>query len=125
MTPCKRSLLTLTAVTSPISTFLYLILVLPASKPSAVLKLIVIVGPRSSTAFTPSQAPMIKATAGINQTSETVQPRFRATAASGISKISGSTGVRSMVPPHGIPNESWVKRLRGKHRQHHDRAESD
>ncbi len=46
-----RSLLRVISSTSPISTSLHLILVLPASSPSAVLKVIVISGPFSETAL--------------------------------------------------------------------------
>src|SRR5574341_1121671 len=121
MTP-DRSLLSEICFTSPTSTFLYLIFVLPASRPSAVLKVIVIVGPRSWIAFTASHPPITTATIGISQTIENNPRRFGATAASGTSK---SRGALAIGPPQRIPNEARVKTLRREHREDHDRSEGD
>ena len=54
--------------TSPMSTFLYLILVLPGSRSSAVLKVMVTVGPVASQARTPSVRPINAARMGISHT---------------------------------------------------------
>src|ERR1700731_3176003 len=62
---CDRSRLSVTALTSPISTSLYLTLVLPGSMPSAVLKVMVMVGPVCNSACTTSDNPTSAATIGI------------------------------------------------------------
>ena len=80
-------------LTRPTSTSLYLILVLPASRPSAVTKVIEISGPLSSIALIASQPPTSTATIGINQTICSVRVDFGATAASGTSGSSGVCGV--------------------------------
>ena len=54
--------------TTPISTFLYLTLVLSTSIPSAVLKLIVARGPFSDKVFTINQPPTKTVIRGITQT---------------------------------------------------------
>ncbi len=54
----ERSSLMVIVLTSPTSTFLYLIFVLPGSKPSAALKVMVIVGPCSRTALIAIQPPI-------------------------------------------------------------------
>src|SRR5437867_5661200 len=85
-TTSEASRLSAICFTSPTSTFLYLIFVLPDASPSAVLKVIVIVGPCSSTAFTASHPPITTATRGISQTRDSDQRRFGAATASGVSK---------------------------------------
>jgi hypothetical protein len=66
----RRSSESRIVVTVPISTPLYSILVLPASRPSADLKTIVILGPSPKTLVTATQAPTTAATIGMNQTRE-------------------------------------------------------
>src|SRR5471032_2514181 len=103
------------------STFLNLILVLPASRPSPVMKLIVMVGPLSSTALTASHPRISTATIGTSQISCTRQ-RLRGTAtASGMSggKLSGGL---DMTFPCPVPDQTRVERQCGKHGQHDDRA---
>jgi hypothetical protein len=69
--------------TEPISTSLYLTWVLPGSRPSALLKTIVIAGPRSVTDLMTSAMPINAATSGITQTSEGSQLRRGAMSGSG------------------------------------------
>src|SRR5260370_36385176 len=57
-------------LTDPMSTSLYLTFVLPGSSPSALEKLIVMVGPRSTTDLTTSATPISAAISGISQTSD-------------------------------------------------------
>src|SRR5438034_974187 len=121
----ERSLVKWISFTSPTSTFLYLIFVLPASSPSAVLKVIVIVGPLSRTAFTASQPPTSAATIGISHTRDSDPRRFGTTSAGGMSSMLKSSGVLAIVSPHWIPHEPRIKRLRREHRHHHHRTERD
>ncbi len=69
-TTCEASSPMRISSTNPISTSLNLILVFPASSPSADLKVTVICGPFSVKAFTTSQPPMSAATTGTTHTSE-------------------------------------------------------
>src|SRR4029077_17433476 len=87
-------------------TSLYLILVLPASRPSAVLKVMVMVGPCSSTAFTASQPPTSTATMGMSQMSCGVKRRLGTATASGRSWASGSCGLSATRCLHGVPNQA-------------------
>src|SRR5882672_817658 len=98
-----------TPVTSPTSTSLYLILVLPASRPSAVLKLIVMTGPRSSTLLTASQPPTSAATSGISHTSCSERGDFGTATASGMSGGSDLYGVSATFVLHGIPDQARVE----------------
>ncbi len=81
-----------TLFTTPTSTFLYLILVLPASRPSPVAKLMVMVGPLSNTALTASQPPISNATIGTSQTSCRRQRERGEAIASGMSGSLGELG---------------------------------
>ena len=126
-TTVLRSSPSATSVTRPMSTSLYLILVLPASRPSAVLNLMVTVGPRSMNAWTASQAPMRAATMGTIQTSCS-EPRFFVFAtASGRSRRSGM-GVSSATAfldrvLDRVPDQPRIEGLCGKHGEHHDGTE--
>src|SRR5574338_41503 len=111
-----------TAVTWPISTSLNLILVLPASSPSALLKVMVITGPCSRMDFTASQPPMRAATMGTSQTSCRDHLDFGATSASGKADGSGRGGASGIVVLHGIPDQARVEAHRRKHRQYHHGA---
>src|SRR5262245_35325875 len=111
--------------TSPMSTSLYLIFVLPASSPSAVRKEIVTVGPRSRIAFAASHAPTTTATNGMIQMSCGVQRRGGAATASGRSGRFGSRRASGMLPLRGVPDQSRVEALGREHRQHDHRAKRD
>src|SRR5690242_17831991 len=107
------------------STFLYLIFVFPASRPSAVLKLIVIVGPRSQMALITSTPPINAATIGMSQTSWGTHARLRPAAARGMSEKSRPPGGSSMARPPPIPDQTRVERHRREHGDHDDRPEGD
>src|SRR5262245_41967042 len=109
--------------TSPTSTDLYLTLVLPASRPSAVLKVIVIVGPLSMMPLTTSQPPINAAMIGINQINCTDQPRLRTARASGRSVRSKSGGGLFLTVSLRVPDQLGFELHRRNHRQHHDCAE--
>src|SRR5262249_47744033 len=118
-----RSVLSVTVLTKPISTSLYLILVLPASRPSAVLKLMVMTGPRSRMARTASQPPTSTATMGTIQMSCGVKRRRGAATASGRSGNPGS-GLSAMCL-YRIPDQARIEGLGGEHGQHDHRPEGD
>jgi hypothetical protein len=82
--------------TKPMSTSLYLTFVLPGSSPSALMKVIVMVGPFSSTDFTTSPTPISAAISGITQTREGSQPRFVTISGS------GTGGSSRGAPPGGV-----------------------
>src|SRR5260221_5171973 len=105
-----------TDLTIPICTSLYFSLVLPASMPSALLKRIVMVGPRSSTAFTPSQPASSAATKGTSHTAGSDQRARPAATASGAS--AGSMALR-------VPDEAQIQAHRRQHGEQHDRVQSD
>src|ERR1700712_1804749 len=75
--------------TVPMSTFLYLILVLPASRPSAVLNSMSIVGPCVRNAWKTRYSPTSTATIGMIQTSEICRRLRRVTCAFGMPSIGG------------------------------------
>src|SRR6266542_2641002 len=112
-------------LTRPISTSLYLIFVLPASRPSAVLKVMVIVGPRSRIALAASQPPTSTATMGMIQMSCGVKRRLGTATASGRSCASGSCGLSATRRLHWVPDQARIEALRREHRQHHHGAERD
>src|SRR5882672_1210689 len=103
-----------TDLTTPICTSLYFSLVLPASMPSALLKRMVMVGPRSSTAFTPSQPASSAATKGTSHTAGSDQRARLAATASGVS--AGCMALR-------VPDEARIETHRRQHGEHHDRGE--
>src|SRR6185369_5741324 len=116
----ERSFAISTLLTSPISTSLNFSLVLPASRPSAVLKVIVITGPLSSIDFTASQPPTSAAMSGISHTSCTVRRDFFTATASGMSFSLSATLILQ-----GVPHQARVESHRREHGQHHHRAECD
>ena len=97
---CEVSGASTMPVTRPISTSLYLSLVLPASRPSAVANVIVMVGPFSRIDLTASQPPTSAATSGISHTSCSERPDLGATTASGTSDRPGSFGVSAIFLFH-------------------------
>src|SRR5262245_21239005 len=117
-----RSELSVIVLTTPISTSLYLIFVLPASSPSAVLNSMVITGPRSRMARTASHPPTSTATIGMIQTSWKAK-RFRgtATASGSWDDDSGS----AMLFLHRVPDQARIEGLSREHRDHHHRPERD
>src|SRR5579864_6648607 len=119
------SLVSVTLLTTPMSTFLNLILVLPASSPSPVAKVIVMVGPCSMTAFTASQQTISTAMIGTSQISCSRQRGRGVATASGISGESGRSGGLAMILLRQIPDQARVKRHRGKHGQNDDRAKGN
>src|ERR1700710_2704110 len=80
-------------LTVPTSTSLYLSFVLPGSRPSALVKLMVMVGPRPATDFTTSAMPISAAISGITQTNDGIQ-RLR-----GSMTGSGRLGGKPPPPP--------------------------
>ena len=123
-TPCRFSLRAM-LLTSPTSTLLYLIRVLPASIPSAVLKLMVMVGPRPSKEWSASHPPISAAMAGISHTKETDQRRGGVGNASGICDSSGMRGVSLMVGRQGVPNQTRIEVECREHSQNNHRTECD
>src|SRR5512140_728337 len=93
--------------------------VLPASMPSADLKWIAIVGPRSSTDCSAIQPPMRAAMIGISQTTWMVRLRRSWGTASGRSCMLAAPVV------DGVPDEPRVEALGGEHGEHDHRAEGD
>src|SRR5579863_1155113 len=109
-------------VTVPISTPLYRILVLPASRPSAESRVIVILGPSLMTLVTATHTPTNAAKIGMNQTNES-RVRLLDTAlelGTGGIGVSGS-GMLNLFRTGGIPDQARVEGFDRKHRQHHDR----
>src|ERR1700761_2275677 len=106
------------------STSLNLIFVLPASSPSPVLKLMVMVGPCCRIACAASQTPISTATTGTSQIHWTRQ-RERVTGTASGSPGGGESGGRDMCGLPCIPGQPRVERHRGEHRQYDDRAECD
>src|SRR6185437_7096309 len=74
---CERSSLSMMDCTVPISTSLYLTLVLPASSPSAELNIIVISGPCCTQVLIAIEIPITAASMGISQINEGIQSRCR------------------------------------------------
>src|SRR5205814_6609762 len=111
----------LISVIWPTSMSLYLILVLPACRPSAVRKLMMMTLPRSSQWLTASQAPMASATAGTSHTSGSVRPERGAASACGM----GSGGGALLMFLDRIPDQARIEAHRRHHRQHHHRAEGE
>ena len=90
-TTCELSSLSEMAVTVPITTSLYLTGVLPASRPCAVLNVIVISGPTDNHAWITIDRPINAATSGTSQTSES-RRRLRVTGGSWGSRPCGPDG---------------------------------
>src|SRR4029079_2590192 len=106
----------------PTSMSLYLILVLPACRPSAVRKLMMIVVPRSSQYENASQAPTAMAIAGTTQMSGSERRELRADTACG---IESGGGVLLTLAFHRIPEEARIEVARRRHGEHYHRAESE
>ena len=145
---CDRSFDSVMVFTEPMSTSLYLTLVLPGSRPSALLKVIVIVGPLSVTDLITSARPISAAISGITQTSEGSQRLRGSISGSGswggslgpFESLRGASGggrrslrashvrgpeVFESLPFHVVPDEAWIE-LHGRHHgQNHHRAEGD
>src|SRR5262249_18763353 len=112
-----------TAVTWPMLTSLYLTNVLPASRPWASLKTMVMVGPSLRTCWTAIPMATTAATIGMIQTTETRARLLGTTVARG--SVSRSL-VSSMVAPLGecrVPDESRIEGFGGDHRQPPHRRE--
>src|SRR5262249_52226777 len=107
-----------TVLTIPICTSLYLSLVFPASMPSALLNLMVMVGPRSRRVLTPSQPASSAAMSGTSHTAGRCQRARPAGTAWGISECI-SEGCIAL----GVPDEARIEAHRGEHGEHHDRGE--
>src|SRR5690606_17405793 len=108
-------------MTRPISTSLYLIAALPASRPSAFWKTMLMTGPCSRMDFTASQPPMSAATKGTSQTSCGFQRDLGVVAASGRADRSGwGSGI---VVLHGVPDQAGIKAQCREQRQHHHAPE--
>src|SRR5262249_23926410 len=108
-------------------TSLYLMYVLPASRPAASLNTIVMVGPSLSACWTAMPTATSAASTGTIQMFE-IRLRCReATVASG--KSSSRLLSTMLVPPGSrcgrIPDQTRVEGLRRDHRQHHDCPEED
>src|SRR5882672_12954694 len=112
----------LISVMCPMSMSLYLILVLPACRPSAVRKLMITAVPRSSQWLTASQAPMARATAGTIQTSGSERAERGAASAWGM-RSGGGASLTMLLD--GIPDQARIEAGRRHHRQHHHRAEGE
>src|SRR5450830_43974 len=138
VTTWERSLLSLIACTRPISTSLYLTLVLPASSPSAEMKVIVMIGPRSRMILTTKVKPMTAATIGMSQTRDGSQLRCTCRFGSGGFGCGAVGSLASVIAilvllhcrmfiVHGvstvlcilIPDQAWIEAQRCQHGQHH------
>src|SRR5579864_649984 len=129
---CDRFFASVIVFTEPTSTSLYLTLVLPGSRPSALTKLIVIVGPLSATDLMTSATPISAATSGITQTSDGSQLR-RGGSMSGSGRSGGRVGPCGLVMfrflrffclafVHVIPDQAGIELHRSHHREYHHRA---
>src|SRR5574337_264053 len=112
-----------TAVTWPMFTSLYLMKVLPASRPSPALKTMVMVGPSLKTRWIAIPMATTAARIGMIQTIEIRVPLFGTIVACG--RLSRS--MFSAMPPipvrPRIPDEARVEGLHRNHRQHDHRRE--
>src|SRR5690242_15511917 len=111
--------------TVPTSTSRYLILVFPASRPSAVSNVMRTAGPSLAQVLQVSQPAMTAATSGMSQISES--PRARRTGAAG-GGGGGSEGGRARVARSciaGVPDQPRIEGHRGQHGDDHDRREGD
>ena len=119
----ERSCANRTVLTSPISTSLYLTLVLPGSIPSAEEKLTVMVGPRCHNACATRERPITAANTGIAQTIEIRHRRGGSTTGSGMACTGASEGASVMIGLGAIPDQAGVETSGGQHGQYHDGAE--
>src|SRR5206468_12861960 len=111
-----------TAVMRPMFTSLYLMTLLPASTPWAILKTIVMVGPSLRTRWTAMPRATTAARIGMTQTTEIRARRLGTTVARGTSRRSVSSVIESPYRA-GIPDEPGVEGLGRDHRQYHHRRE--
>src|SRR3990170_4958024 len=119
----EESEVSCTAVTWPMFTSLYLTKVLPASRPSATLKTMVMVGPSLKTRWIAIPMATTAARIGMIQTIEIRVCFFRTTVACG--RLSRSM-LSAMSPLPGrprIPDEAGGEGLRRNHCQHDHRRE--
>src|SRR3984957_13175694 len=108
--------------TVPISTPLYWSLVLPASRPSAVRKTIVIVGPSLRILVTATHTPTSAARIGMNHTSDSrVRLRVRPFDSGTGGKGRSLSAIEYLFRTRRIPDEARIERLHRQHRQHHHR----
>src|ERR1700741_2143234 len=115
-------------LTTPTCTSRYLSLVLPASMPSAFLKRMVMVGPRSTTVLTASHPASSAATSGTSHTAGIGQRARPGGTAWGVSagfswRISARISV-DVIALRG-PDEPRVEAHRGEHGEPHDRGEGE
>ena len=112
-----------TFVTVPMLTSLYLMVVLPASRPSAALKTMVMVGPSLMMRWTAIPTATTAARIGMIQTMEIRARLWGTTVACGIPEGSRESAMVSLPDVGGVPDESGVESLGRDHRQHDDRRE--
>src|SRR5258708_3456654 len=112
-TTCPRSDVGRRDSTTPSSTSLCLILVLPASSPSTLAKLMAMIGPRSDSVRQPSQP---AASAAISGSSQMIDTRWRTRSA----EFAEGKGTSSaIVNLRGIPHQTWIETLGCEHRCNH------
>src|SRR5262245_31250046 len=104
-------------------TSLYLTTVLPASIPSAALKLIVIVGPSLSTRCTAIPSATTAATIGITHTTDTRARRRGTTTACATPPPSTGSSAMASPRPGSVPDQPRIEGLRRQHCQHDHRGE--
>jgi len=109
--------------TLPTTTSLYLTSVLPASKPAAVWKLMVIWGPIDSHAWITIDTPMSAATSGTNQTSETGHRRRVTNGSRGCEGFVLSSV--SLTIALVVPDQSRIEADGRQHGEDHHRAEKE
>ena len=112
-----------TFVTVPMLTSLYLMVVLPASRPSAALKTMVMVGPSLRICWTAIPMATTAARIGMIQTMEIRARRGGTTVACGMPCGSEESAMVSLPDVGGVPDEPGVESLGRDHRQHDDRRE--
>src|SRR6266568_4062535 len=118
-----KSLVSSTWVTRPMVTSLYLTRVLPASMPSAALKMMLMVGPSLRMRWTAIPMATTAARTGMIQMTE-IRPRFGGTTVA-CGRRSRSPGSAMMKLPLacGIPDQAGIEGLRREHGQHHHHHE--
>jgi hypothetical protein len=101
-----------------------LILVLPASSPSADWNTMVIFGPSLRIRATATHTPSAAARIGMSQTGESRVCFLGTALASGTEGIGGSrSGISNLFGACGIPDQPRIEGLDRKHCQHHHRRE--
>src|SRR5664279_510936 len=97
--------------------------VLPASMPSADLRMMVMVGPWLITRWTAIPIATSAARSGMIQTIEMRRRFFRISVACGRWSRSVSSAMAYRVRMGGVPDQARIEGLGGEHRQHHDGGE--